>query len=46
MKSEELLEKLRAAQIESGITGQPMRCDVKIQDLLDAFAEKDAQSAS
>lgn len=46
MKSEELLEKLRAAQIESEIAGQPMRCDVKIQDLLDAFAEKDAQIAS
>lgn len=46
MKSEELLEKLRAAQIESEITGQPMRCDVKIQDLLDAFAEKDAKIAS
>ena len=46
MKSEELLEKLRAAQIESEIAGQPMRCDVKIQDLLDAFAEKDAKIAS
>ena len=46
MKSEELLEKLRAAQIDSEITGQPMRCDVKIQDLLDAFAEKDAKIAS
>ena len=46
MKSEELIEKLRAAQIDSEITGQPMRLDVKIQDLLDAFAEKDAQIAS
>lgn len=46
MKSEELIEKLRAALIESEITGQPMRCDVKVQDLLDAFAEKDAQIAS
>jgi len=46
MKSDELIEKLRAVQIDSGITGQPMRFDVKIQDLLDAFAEKDAQIAS
>ena len=46
MKSEELIEKLRAAQIDSETTGQPMRLDVKIQDLLDAFAEKDAQIAS
>jgi hypothetical protein len=46
MKSEELIEKLRATQIDSEITGQPLRCDVKIQDLLDAFAEKDVQIAS
>ena len=46
MKSEALIEKLRAAQIDSEITGQPMRLDVKIQDLLDAFAEKDAQIAA
>lgn len=46
MKSEELIEKLRAAQIDSEITGLPMHFDVKIQDLLDAFAEKDAQIAS
>ena len=46
MKSEELIEKLRAAQIDSETTGQPMRLDVKIPDLLDAFAEKDAQIAS
>ena len=43
MKSEELIEKLRAAQVESEVTGYPMRFDVRIQDLLDAFAEKDAQ---
>lgn len=46
MKSEELIEKLRAAQIDSEITGQPTRCDVRIQDLLDAFTEKDAQIAA
>lgn len=46
MKSEALIEKLRAALIDSEITGQPMRLDVKIQDLLDAFAEKDAQIAA
>ncbi len=46
MKSEALIEKLRAAQIDSEITGQPVRLDVKIQDVLDAFAEKDAKIAS
>lgn len=46
MKSEELIEKLRAAQIDSEITGQPIHLDVKVQDLLDAFFEKNEEIAS